>query len=170
MRFLSQEQTEALRRKFGIPGAGDANDAQNMEAHRLDISALPSSGSFGLARRLVALLGDFDQAIMSVTAYGIWPSSENLHLYFRLREAYGNRELLDDSPGHLFLRHEQNDMITFVQVALMNAWDLHLFTSQNYGRCFVSHDGWVGVVCSDPLLAQELAAFVASMPHSPTRE
>src|SRR5579871_2633032 len=45
-------------------------------------------------------------ALLWITEWGIWPSSENHHLYYRLRQSYGDNRLLQEAPGHLFLEHE----------------------------------------------------------------
>jgi hypothetical protein len=93
-----------------------------------------------LSQRIVAALDYWDWCLLWVTLTGIWPSSENLHLYYRLRQSYGDQRHLEVAPGHLALRHEQEDMITLLQVCMMNGWDAHLFTSHDYARAYVSHD------------------------------
>jgi hypothetical protein len=84
------------------------------------------------------VLQPYDTLLLWVTARDIW--SENLHMYYRLRESYGDRRLLPDAPGHLFLEYEAEDARTFLQVCLANGWDAHLFPFPDYGRGFVSHD------------------------------
>jgi hypothetical protein len=41
--------------------------------------------------------------LLFITEWGIWGSSENLHLYYKLRQSYGDQRLLHEEPGHLFL-------------------------------------------------------------------
>lgn len=41
-------------------------------------------------------------ALLWITEWGVWPSSENLHLYYRLRQSYGDYRLLNEAPGHSF--------------------------------------------------------------------
>jgi hypothetical protein len=80
-----------------------------------------------------------------VTTYGVWPSSENWHLYYRLRQSCGDLQLIEDAPAHLFHEHETYDVISFVQIALGAGWDFYLLpdTDTDYSRIFVSHDEFV---------------------------
>src|ERR1700676_3036622 len=48
--------------------------------------------------------------LLWITEWGIWPSSENWHLYYRLPQIYGDQRLLHEAPGHLFLEHELEDL------------------------------------------------------------
>jgi len=95
-----------------------------------------------LSQHIIAVLEYWDWCLLWVTLTGVWASSENLHLYYRLRQSYGDLRHLEEAPGHLALRHEQVDVTTLLQVAMMNGWDAHLLTSHDYGRAFVSHDGY----------------------------
>ena len=61
--------------------------------------------------------------LLWITEWSIWPSSENLHLYYRLRHTYGDHRLLHEAPGHLFLEYESEDLATFLQVAMLNGWE-----------------------------------------------
>ena len=53
---------------------------------------------------LASHIEPFDECLLWVTAWGVWESSENLHLFYRVRESYGERRLLEDAPGHLFFK------------------------------------------------------------------
>jgi hypothetical protein len=104
-----------------------------------------------------------DQCVMWVTGWGIWESSENWHLYYRLRQAYGDSRLLEDAPGHLFLPYERADLATFIQIGLMNGWDLHLLPAGGQGRAFASHDGWVELEVGDAVERAKLRDEVSNV-------
>jgi hypothetical protein len=55
-----------------------------------------------------------------VTEWNIWPSSENWHIYYKLRQGYQDLRLLHEAPGHLFLGHESEDLASFLQIAMLN--------------------------------------------------
>lgn len=95
------------------------------------------------ARLIEATLQPRHRLLLWVTQCGVWPSSENWHLYYRLRETYGDHRLLDEAPGHLFLEYESADVVSFVEVGLLSGWDMHLVPSFGYGLVFASHDEWV---------------------------
>jgi hypothetical protein len=43
------------------------------------------------------------------------------------------------------MQHEEVDLITFVHLGMMFGWDMYLVTSHDYGRAFISHDGFFEV-------------------------
>jgi hypothetical protein len=89
-------------------------------------SGLSWSRLHWLAGFLISHLEPFDECFLWVTQWGVWPSSENFHVFYRVRESYGERRLLHDAPGHLFLKHETADLQTFVELALLCGWDFYL--------------------------------------------
>jgi uncharacterized protein (DUF433 family) len=82
-------------------------------------------------------------ALLWVTEWGVWPSSENWHLYYKLRQTYSDHRLLQETPGHLFLEHEAEDLASFLQIAMLNGWGGHLLTHSNYVNAFFSHDEYI---------------------------
>lgn len=78
--------------------------------------------------------------LLWVTEWGIWPSSENWHLYYKLRRTYGDQRSLQETPGHLFLEHEAEDLASFLQIAMLNGWGGYVLTQANYMNAFFSHD------------------------------
>jgi hypothetical protein len=59
-----------------------------------------------------------DHCLLWITEWGVWHSSENWHLYYRLRQSYADHRLLHEAPGHLFLKFEGPDLVSFVEMAL----------------------------------------------------
>jgi hypothetical protein len=90
-----------------------------------------------LSGLVASKLEPFDQCLLWVTLWGVWSSSENWHLFYRLRETYGEGRPLWDAPGHLFLKHESADLATFIQLTLFSEWDFYLVTSPDYHAAFV---------------------------------
>lgn len=84
-----------------------------------------------------------DQCVALVMANGIWPSSENLHLYYKFRQSYGDLTLLEDRPGHVFQRFERTDLSSLVQLGICSGWDLAIFCASGYRHAFISHDAFV---------------------------
>jgi hypothetical protein len=52
-----------------------------------------------LSKFIASYLEPFDECLLWVTLWGVWGSSENLHLFYRLRESYGERRQLAAAPG-----------------------------------------------------------------------
>jgi hypothetical protein len=81
--------------------------------------------------------------LLWITEWGIWPSSENLHVYYRLRQTYGDKRLLNEAPGHLFLTHEAEDLASFLQISMLNGWGGYVLTEAGYVNAFFSHDEYI---------------------------
>ena len=116
-----------------------------------------------LARFLSECLSPRDSCLMWVTEWGVWPSSENWHLYYRFRQSYGDGRLLKEAPGHLFLDYEQADLMSFLQLGIVSGWDIHLLPTLQYGgpdaaRVFCSHDEWIVLGHHDPDVVEKWTA------------
>ena len=118
-----------------VPGPGQMD-------RRIGFESSPASTYPGLAREIVTALDHFEWAVLWVTEAGVWPSSENLHLYYRLRQSYGDTHLLEEHPAVIALNHEAVDLVSFLHLGMLFGWDMYLATSHDYGRAFISHDGW----------------------------
>ena len=87
--------------------------------------------------------------LLWVTEWGIWDSSENSHLYYRLRQSYGDQRLLWEAPGHLFLGHESEDLASFLQLSMLNGWGGYLLTGIDHVNAFFSHDEFIDFFAAD---------------------
>ena len=99
--------------------------------------------------------------LLWVTEWGIWPSSENWQLYYKLRQTYGDFQLLHDAPGHLFLEYESEDLSTFLQLAMLNGWGGYILTQANYVNVFFSHDEYMDFYTPIPQNLSELRSYFA---------
>lgn len=82
-----------------------------------------------------------------VTESGIWPSSENPHLFAALRLAGGEARPLHEAPGHLFGSDETDALTSYLQVAILAGWGGIALGLENGGRFILSHDEW-GLLCA----------------------
>jgi hypothetical protein len=106
---------------------------------------------YPFARDLESSLQPYDWLLIWVRTWGVWPSSEPWHLYYKLRQSYSNFELLENVPGHLFRSHEEHDARGFLQLGLIAGWDMLLVPNPGYGYAFVSHDEfWEAGFDGDP--------------------
>src|SRR5438067_13540264 len=53
---------------------------------------------FFVAHWIAASLTYRMPTLLWITEWGIWPTSENWHLYYRLRQTYSDHRLLDEAP------------------------------------------------------------------------
>ncbi len=95
------------------------------------------------ARCIESALQPRTSCLVWVTEWGVFPSGQNLHLFYRFRETYGDRRLLHEAPGHLCLEYESAEVVTLVHLGILFGWDVHLIPTAGYARAFVSHHAWV---------------------------
>jgi hypothetical protein len=99
-----------------------------------------------------------ESCLVWISDWGIFPSNENQHLYYRLRQSYGDHRLLHEAPGHLCLQYEAAEVVTLVHLCILHGWDVHLVPAVGYARAFVSHDEWVEIGLDDPSQLDETRA------------
>ena len=112
-----------------------------------------------MSRWIAEYLQPYQECLLWVTLWDVWNSSENFHLYYRLRESYGDRRQLSAAPGHLFGSHESSDLATFIELALIFGWDFYLLTSPEYQTAFVSHDEFMQLCTNNASAAKEAEAL-----------
>jgi hypothetical protein len=98
---------------------------------------------FQIARWVSGSLTYRMPSLLWITECGIWPSSENWHLYYKVRQSYSEPRLITEAPGHLFLDYETEDLATFLQLAILNGWDGLLLTEADYVNIIFSHDEYI---------------------------
>jgi hypothetical protein len=103
-----------------------------------------------------------NSVLLWITEWGIWPTSENWHLYYKLRQAAGDFRLLQEAPGHLFLEHETEDLASFTQTAMLNGWGGYILTQADYVNAFFSHDEYIDFFARFPENLEEVRKFWAS--------
>jgi len=118
-----------------------------------------AGASVAVARSILALIdgGDFvrmasanSRAIL-ITEHGIWPSSENRHLYYIVRRAHGDLHALEDKPFHLFSNYELNEFVTILDLMLRFGWGGWLLGGVSDSVGFLSHDGWLRLASPEAL-------------------
>jgi hypothetical protein len=98
---------------------------------------------FTIARWIATNLSYRQPVLLWISEWGIWPSSENWQLYYRVRDSYRDHRLLDEAPGHLFLGYESEDLATMIEIAMLNGWGGYVLTEANRTNVFFSHDEYL---------------------------
>ena len=111
MRFYTKDECEQWLRDTDRQKPDRIADNQRQ---RFNYPTLPQR-IFHIARWIAQNLTYRQPTLLWITEWGIWPSSENWHLYYRLRQSYGDLRLLPEAPGHLFLEHEAEDLASFTE-------------------------------------------------------
>jgi len=139
LRFYSAEECERwLRdRERQLPVAAPATHVE-----RLKYPPAPYRVFF-IAQWIAHSLTYRRPTLLWLTEWGIWPTSENWHLYYKLRQTYGDQRLLQDASGHLFLEHEAEDLASFLHIAILNGWGGYVLTDVDSVNAFFSHDEYI---------------------------
>ena len=145
MRFYTKKESEKWlsdqqRQKPDLsPGVSTERIGYPPEPHRI----------FFFAHCISSHITFRQPALLLITEWGIWPSSENWHLYYRLRQGYGDTRLLQDAPGHLFLGFETEDLASFLQLSMLNGWGGYVLTQADHVNAFFSHDEYIDLFAKD---------------------
>jgi hypothetical protein len=162
LRFYTKEESDGWLTGRGrvspdlIPGIRAERVVYPPEPHRI----------FHIAHWTATTQTYRQPVLLLITEWGIWASSENLHLYYKLRQSYGDHRLLHEAPGHLFLEYEMEDLASFLQIAMLNGWGGYLLTDAGYLNAFFSHDEYIDFFAeNDALLAEVRAEFAPRPPR-----
>jgi hypothetical protein len=165
MRFMSIDEAATWASRFARTGSSDGHpDGHPAGWHgiRIEFDKEPGHRHYWIARELVRAVGPWESCLLWITTYGVWPSSENLHLYYRFRSSYRETSHLGERPALLALKHEAVDMESFLHFAVLFGWDAHLVTAEDYARVFVSHDGFATVSSQNAEALNEVRQSCAS--------
>lgn len=95
-----------------------------------------------LARAIVRSMPG--ELLFWVGEWAVWPSSQHMPLFTRLREAWGEKRPLIEAPGHLLGQEELDDAVSILAISLLFIWDCHVFSKKLSPIFFCSHDEWNG--------------------------
>jgi hypothetical protein len=145
LRFYTKEESEKWLsdRQRSRP-----DQMQGVSVERMEYPSEPHR-IFFFAHYISSRITFREPSLLFITEWGIWPSSENWHLYYRLRQGYGDSQLLQDAPGHLFLGHEAEDLTSFLQLSMLNGWGGYVLTQADYVNAFFSHDEHIDFFSKD---------------------
>lgn len=146
MRFWTVEETKRWLPEidFGPQPLEPAATEEHPFHLRADFGALPATCMPAVLSRAVDAVGPCgDWWLLWMDVGPAQWSGGNTHLYYRLRQSYADYRLLHEAPCHLFYRHEWPDLLTFIQVGVLNLWDIQVVTHLDYGYLFISHSEWL---------------------------
>lgn len=146
MRFYTKEESEKW---LMDRGRSKPDAAPGLTTERVNYPPDPYR-FFHFALSIASRITCREPSLLLITEWGIWASSENWHLYYKLRQSYGDTRLLQEAPGHLFLGHETDDLASFLQLAMLNGWGGYVLTQADYLNVFFSHDEYIDFFAESP--------------------
>jgi len=113
-----------------------------------------------LARALSTLVDCSSEALLWITEWGVFPSSENMALFDGYRRSLGEERSLHEAPGHLFHASDLQELECLLDLAIYFFWDASVFAASVWLR--VSHDEILSIHAKDEL---SLAIFEEPLRH-----
>lgn len=158
MKFLTADECKRWSAAHGF-GSAPSPTRSPSEPHEIMIPVAPLWPRTTWFARFLSLSAIArGESLLWVTLWGVWPSSENLPLFGRVRDSFAEGRPLQDAPGHLFERSELDDLASFVQLCLICVWDFHVLPATTGVRAFASHDEFVHLYVRNPASLDELRA------------
>lgn len=107
------------------------------------------------ASACVQALGQWDECLLWITLWGVWPSCEDWPRFYNARGQRGARRSLDVAPGHLFGQNDASDLIEFLTMVFEFAWDAFVLPAyvgvDQRMRIEISHDDWLELRSTLPI-------------------
>jgi hypothetical protein len=166
MRFYRPDECAAWSADLGRPRPDTQAGLMSCEAR----CPREAHKFYGMASWMAATLGYRRAVLLWVTEWGIWPTSENWHLYYRLRQSYGDYRLLHEAPGHLCLAYEAEDLASFLQLAMINGWGGYLLTEAGYASVVFSHDEYVHFYSDSQPVIDDIRTALRDLGLGPAEE
>jgi hypothetical protein len=150
MQFLTNEESARWCNDHNI--ALSSNGKPIITKTDLQVITFPYpeyTGFVFLAKTLASSVLFGKESLLWITTTMVWPSSENIHLYYKLRQSYSNFDLVMKKPGHLFEEHELDDLVSFLHLSLLFGWDCYLLSANDNTRAFCSNDEMINLCSND---------------------
>jgi hypothetical protein len=165
MRFWTANEATAWlghERLIQVDTSTNISHCSSTAPHKVLLDNLRDRDAGILSKRLARVIGPWRECLMWVVLSEVWPSSELPHLYYRLRQSYGDFRLLWEAPAHFFLEHEEADLSSFLLIAVLSGWEFCVLTDTDYVAAFVSHDEWLELYSShEPTLNEAVSLLNA---------
>jgi hypothetical protein len=82
---------------------------------------------------------------LDITTWDIWPSSQNLDLFYSYRRYLGEPRLLTDAHFHVFRASEANELRNILHLALISLFDVAGASTSTDFQFMASHDEWIDI-------------------------
>lgn len=102
-----------------------------------------------LAKLLASEMGESD-VILAYEEWNVWPSSEMMDLFLRVRRSEGITSTLQDADAELIAVSEVSYLECVCACGLYFSWDFALISPSLRTVVFASHDEALSVFCDGP--------------------
>jgi hypothetical protein len=84
-------------------------------------------------------------ACLDITDWAVWPSSQNMDLFYAYRRYLGERRSLIDAHFHVFTAKEANEFRNILHLGLISLFDVGGASTTTDFRFYASHDEYIDV-------------------------
>jgi hypothetical protein len=109
-----------------------------------------------------AVGGGQPEAMLWVTDWSVWPSSEHMPLAAAVRRGLGEERSVQEAPGFLAMLGEDDQALSVLVTAVLFLWDCWLLAPNGRLAAFFSHDEF-GTVCSLDAIPEGLLRSLAAL-------
>jgi hypothetical protein len=88
-------------------------------------------------------------ACLDITDWAVWPSSQNVDLFYAYRRSLGETRRLIDAHFHVFTASEANELRNILHLGLISLFDVAGASTTTDFRFYASHDEWIDVAWYD---------------------
>jgi hypothetical protein len=82
-------------------------------------------------------------ACVDITDWAVWPSSQNLDLFYSYRRYLGEKRRLIDAHFHVFNAGEAKELRNIIHLGLISLFDVAGASTTTDFRFYASHDEWI---------------------------
>jgi hypothetical protein len=84
-------------------------------------------------------------ACLDITDWAVWPSSQNMDLFYAYRRYLGEQRLLIEAHFHVFTAVEANEFRNILHLGLISLFDVAGASTTSDFRFYASHDEYIDV-------------------------
>ena len=139
MKFLTKIEIEEWCRRNSTPFDDLGRPKFICATERFKIPA-DAGQRVALVKGHFQVFNNEDEILIWFTEWGVWPSSERMHIFDRFRLSYGESRLLVEAPGHVFNPDEFEDALSFLTLGVLFLWDCYVLNRAGTKVLFYSHD------------------------------
>ena len=93
-----------------------------------------------LANCISRLVTPQPEGLLWMTSWNVWPSAENMNLFYGYRRSLSESRPLIEVPGHIFQSSELEQVECLLDLALYFMWDAWIIEGKNGVVIKISHD------------------------------
>lgn len=109
-----------------------------------------------LSRTIVAIFSSCHIVLFWIHEYGIWESSQIMHLFDALRLSVNEQRHVYEAPGHLFEQSDSTFFISALALVLYFYWGVNIICQEKEIYVQANHEGVITVYTKSMVMENKL--------------